>query len=463
MQISVLATNSLTVIHHAAWISLSGQIDSEALHDAASRLSARCHPGTRTDILHLITMWMEGQTMTSRKVLWLHGSVGLGKSTIAETIARSWHNPSLSRYTASYFFSPRQESQATSGHLFIKTIVYQLALRILDFRKSIVASLADDPVLLNKAVDSLLEGLVIGPVTNLRSSSPDFSPVIVIDGLDQCASIEVQIDILQKVIGALRHHPFRFLVTSRPEQHLREAFNTPTLADITESISLDGYRGSDDDIRTFLQEGFTDILRRRANVMHHVPRPWPAPSELNNFVSKASGQFLYASMVLQYVDTAGTLPAEQLKTLKSPVGNSFPSLDGLYIAILNTCHEHNQTVLQRVLTMVYILHCPQGPEVYEDLLGAPRGLVTVTLSNMHSIIRFPDISENEEERAQYNSRAEYDHTQGLRLRHENFRDFLEAPARSGKYTLQTEKETETLLTFVIREILLKYIGGGHPA
>ncbi|KAF5310590.1 hypothetical protein D9619_007742 [Psilocybe cf. subviscida] len=444
------------------WVTLSKQINPDALYDAASRLSARCQSGTRNAILHLITKWMEGQTMPYRKVLWLHGSVGLGKSAIAEKIARDWHRPSLGRYIASYFFSPQQEKQATSGHLFIKTIVYQLGLAIPKFKQRIVKCLTDDPILLSKTVEPLLEALVIDPVTSPQFAPPELFPVIIIDGLDQCASTEVQMDIIQKVIGRLSSLPFRFLITSRPEQHLREAFNNPALAAITEHISLDGYPGTDDDIRSFLAEGFADILRRRADIMRHVPTPWPTPSDLNYFASKASGQFLYATMVLQYVDAAGTLPTEQLKILKSSVGDKFSSLDGLYIAILNTCHKPNQGLLQRVLTMMNILHCPQRPELYEDLLGAQRGLVTVTLGNVHSIIRCPNFAENADERAHYHSRADYDHTQGLRLRHESFRDFLEDPARSGQYALRVPEESEVLIVFVVRELLVKFMIDGHP-
>jgi hypothetical protein len=45
----------------------------------------KCHPGTRSDILSKIYTWIGNHN--SKKLCWVHGPAGAGKSAIAQTVA----------------------------------------------------------------------------------------------------------------------------------------------------------------------------------------------------------------------------------------------------------------------------------------------------------------------------------------------------------------------------------------
>ena len=49
-----------------------------------------CHPGTRVDLLPEIYRWADKQD--ERRIFWLSGLAGTGKSTVARTVARSYYD-----------------------------------------------------------------------------------------------------------------------------------------------------------------------------------------------------------------------------------------------------------------------------------------------------------------------------------------------------------------------------------
>src|SRR5258708_33497462 len=59
-------------------------------------------------------------------IYWVNGLAGIGKSTIARTVAEDAKRREL--LGASFFFS-RQETKISDPHIFICTIAYQLARR----------------------------------------------------------------------------------------------------------------------------------------------------------------------------------------------------------------------------------------------------------------------------------------------------------------------------------------------
>jgi hypothetical protein len=83
---------------------------------------ATCLPDTRRDILVQIRRWADG--VGGRRIYWLKGMAGTGKSTIALTIAREYSNKK--RLGASFFFS-RGGGDLASTRRFAATIAVQLA------------------------------------------------------------------------------------------------------------------------------------------------------------------------------------------------------------------------------------------------------------------------------------------------------------------------------------------------
>ncbi|KAF5370185.1 hypothetical protein D9757_010632 [Collybiopsis confluens] len=112
------------------------------------------------------------------------------------------------------------------------------------------------------------------------------------------------------------------------------------------------------DIRVFLIDGFSDILIRHSDLMQHVPHPWPTSDQIEYFVQKSSGQFIYASTVLRYIDTDGDVPADRLDIVlglrardDEDKEQPFAELDALYLQILFLAK--NPSLLRKILAVSY--------------------------------------------------------------------------------------------------------------
>ena|ERR1700733_3138706 len=90
-----------------------------------------CLPHTRVDILKQIVEWADGGN--ERCIFWLNGTAGTGKSTIARTVARKYHDQG--RLEASFFFS-RGAGDVSHAGKFFTSITVQLANKSRILRRS---------------------------------------------------------------------------------------------------------------------------------------------------------------------------------------------------------------------------------------------------------------------------------------------------------------------------------------
>jgi len=70
-------------IQRASGIDLLPVVDEATFDSYAERHNARCHPGTRTDLLRQIMEW--SNEPDGKPIFWLNGMAGTGKSTICST------------------------------------------------------------------------------------------------------------------------------------------------------------------------------------------------------------------------------------------------------------------------------------------------------------------------------------------------------------------------------------------
>jgi hypothetical protein len=169
-------------------------------------------PVTRTDTLTQIREWLEDQRNSS-SILWLY-SPKAGKSISAETIA----------------------DLCRAGHPgLLKPINWITCL---------------DPTLPTKSMVTQFQSLTVEAFEQYTPSPTAPTPIIILDRLDECPSQESQLEILH-IIGrsaAELKLPLRYIITSRPKPHLREAFKRDPLYEITHSISIDDqYNSTSDD------------------------------------------------------------------------------------------------------------------------------------------------------------------------------------------------------------------------
>lgn len=428
-QFSSLKFYSTTFVdEREGWNALSNAIASGAIHNADERSSAaKCHPDTRTEVLSMMKTWIKNPNSESG-IMWMHGPTGVGKTAIAQSIAEWAHAERI--LGGSFFFLRGSPEQEEARYLF-PTIAYQLALRIPGMREYINNIMSIDPTLPSKDLETQLELLII---ESFKTLSPLFQPplLVVIDAIDECRIPAMQEGIIRhigRLVGTF-HIPLRFLISTRSEAHIREVFDLPDFSHITRRIVLDKQFEPDNDIRTVLTCGFSRILTRMEITTETALWP-PSPDVIDILVTRSSGQFIYATTVLDFIGAEWHMPDQQLDIVLNPSPahtNLFENLDALYTQILERCPYRIDLV--RTFSLMLCLHCPQPPEVYDDLLGFARGHTTRLLRGMHSLVKFPDATEDANERIRLNQNQEYDVTCGLRLHHTSFADFLVDQNRS---------------------------------
>ncbi|TFK62443.1 hypothetical protein BDN72DRAFT_739219, partial [Pluteus cervinus] len=124
---------------------------------------------------------------------------------------------------------------------------------------------------------------------------------IVIDGLDEYHNPDEQIKLLRDILNSAHRlcPSFRILICCRPERYLEKVFNEFDLG----HIRLGQSSADNDDIRTFLRVSFNSIRHdhHTDNAMSNIDRQWPSDYEVEHLVVRASGQFIFAVAVVEFV------------------------------------------------------------------------------------------------------------------------------------------------------------------
>ncbi|KAF8974244.1 hypothetical protein BDZ97DRAFT_5584 [Flammula alnicola] len=291
---------------------LSHNITHGATHDSAEREPPpRCHPETRKAVVSDIIEWVNDSSRASN-ILWLHGPAGIGKTAIAQTVCElCQRNGQLG---GSFFFS-RASPGRNHGQNLVATIAYQLAIAIPQVANAIESTIANDPAILSKNMKLQFEKLIVEPLRLLYYLTAT-TFIIFIDGLDECEGEQMEADIAQ-LFGSMfegDNLPICLMVTSRPEPWIQHAFESTELLRNARRISLEQTAETDEDIRTVLRAGFLAICEspEHKHAMRDISKPWPSYSVIDELVGRASGQFVYATTVLKFVDDPNNRPTENL-------------------------------------------------------------------------------------------------------------------------------------------------------
>ncbi|KDR72170.1 hypothetical protein GALMADRAFT_20059, partial [Galerina marginata CBS 339.88] len=278
-----------------------------AFHNSRERLEydpPKCHPETRLAVIQAIIDWIEdGQKTTFIK--WLNGAAGAGKSAIAQKIAELCHE---SGCLAASFFWSRSASGRNDEERLIASLAYQLCTVIRQLRGPVEFAVELDPYIFTRSLQSQMESLIIQPLRkvfehNQQLEGQVVNPMaIILDGLDECGKPEAQQYILRLIADSISKFPIPlcFLIASRPEKAIRDAFNDQPLLAITDPLVLDEKYDPDDDIRLFLVESFESV-KRTHELRSLLPPVWPSDVDIDSLVEKSSGQFIYAATVVKFV------------------------------------------------------------------------------------------------------------------------------------------------------------------
>jgi len=345
-------------------------------------------------VLSEIMKWIKWEGDLDSFIMWLYGPAGAGKSAIAQTIAEMCEEELV--LLASFFFSRTDPSRNTVQPL-IATIAYQITLNIPDVRDAILGTIGRDPMIFSKSLAIQFKSLIVEPLQHLVEAGffnePNSRRLVIIDGLDECFDPKVQRNILEVLGNAHRQHrlPLIFLFASRPEQHISLTFNTGFLPTVTTRIALDETYLPANDIRLFLTDKFQEI-KSTHRLRRYIPPQWPLPDALDQLVEKVSGQFIYASTVINYVSSIRHKPQDHLDIILGirPPRRDLPfaELDALYMHILSGVED-----LDFVLEILSVLlfsssrfPWPWSSPLIEEFLAFEPGDVEMYLGDMSFLV-----------------------------------------------------------------------------
>ena len=253
-----------------------------------------CLPDTRVSIRNSIQSRLaQGRA----SFIWLRGSPGTGKSTVAKTITASLEEEN--RLASAIFFDKTLgHDNAFSALRFVSSIAYQITKFNSVFCDSLGRILSEDGRI-RKHADSAghIEQLLKKPLSHLLPSLNTTSWAVVIDALDECGS-RVELRQLMDMLGKLVMLPLTFLVTSRPEPEVVDHMDGLELSPHVTAEDLDAVdrASTDHDIREFVGSRIQRLSNRR-------DRAWPPSNEqLVQFVARCSGLFEVASILLRRLE-----------------------------------------------------------------------------------------------------------------------------------------------------------------
>lgn len=304
-----------------------------------------CTPGTQQWVIEQILHWLEDQHAAN--ILWLSGSPGAGKSTIASTLVSILAE--IGRLGSEFFFK-RGDAALNDPATIWRTIAFDLAQR--------------DAVIANRVIENLQAGrvnparadielhfkyLIEDPLmefwkkhmeeqaqsAGLKVTAENLAtslPVVVLDALDECGSdssqsIQRRI-FINTIIKWSRLHPsFKLIITSR-DQGITPAFRAVSYHIALETGDLVTVEGSLD-IQSFFEQRFADI----ASSCPSLPSTWPGESVIKQLTDRAAGLFIWAETVIRFLEQG--FPKGQLDLiLRGTFREEGDVIDELYRQIL---------------------------------------------------------------------------------------------------------------------------------
>jgi hypothetical protein len=414
-------------------------VSPNAFYDSDNRADPpKCHENTRVAVITKIMDWVTstidtdafmlwlrspvGTPMPDPFMLWLYGPAGAGKTAIARRVAELCEAQGLLLASFLFFRSdPKRNTMDPLG----ANIAYCVARIIPSTNELIKIAIEADPLILTYSIEVQLTKLVLEPLRLLAGQgyffSKKFPRLVVIDGLDECLDKDAQTNLIQFLASAVARNqlPLKFLIVSRPEAHIKLAVALASQQTKFHHLELNNDFRPDDDIRRFFADKFREIQMCHP-FRSGIPPFWPSKQQMDDLICKASGQFIYASLAVRFINSACNSPMRQLDIilgLRPPINHDLPfaELDALYTFILS-CTKNLDLILL-ILGVHSVLQDPTVARI-ESVLHWEDGDVRVYLSPLNSILEVSSV---------------------IFFHHTSFTDFLHNPERSKDYCIYPPK------------------------
>ncbi|KAG8724872.1 hypothetical protein FRC09_012783, partial [Ceratobasidium sp. 395] len=360
----------------------------------------RLAPDTRIGVLHSLNDW--AQDNNSRKIYWLNGMAGTGKTTIAYSLCEQLEK--VDKLTATFFCS-RMLPECCDVNRIVSTIAYQLSLFSYPFRHAISTAFEEDPGLHQHAIVQQFENLIASPLRKVRHTLPA-DLIIVIDALDECDDADDVGRLLSAILEA--DLPMKLFVTSRPESHILNQMEAEQGERARCELRLHELE------RSIVQSDIKAYLRTE------LGGPELDATVLDTLVERSGVLFIFASAIARYFKQDNSI-----QTIRRPdqvlAMSDYQEIDSMYTTILEAAFgDHSlsseREKMQFILRTVICAQEPLSINVIADLFGLDdmRSL-SLALRSLLSVLHVSS-------------------TTGLvTTLHESFSDYLLDERRSGKF------------------------------
>ncbi len=268
-------------------------------------------------------------------VAWLNGAAGAGKSAICQSIAERCIQSGI--LVASFFFFRTDSTRNTIDPL-VATLAYQIIQLLPQTKDHIVHAIESNPLIFEQTFEAQFDMLIVRPLQSLQIYNPGLKIVLIIDGVDECNGKNAQTSLIRTIAQLVlpRDAPFKVLFGSRRENQILMSFNARNMDSILTQIPLDDNYKPEEDILHFLNERF-DEIKQTHPFRGSLCADWPSPSHVQEIVCKSSGQFIYASVVINFISDPSSSPSARLEIIRGlrPKGRltPFAQLDAIYCYI----------------------------------------------------------------------------------------------------------------------------------
>jgi len=384
--------------------------------------------GTRTDVLDRVFRWITDPD--AQPIFWLGGMAGTGKTAIAWSICERVQADGTLCLGGSFFCSRSTGSTAQRDVRCVIPTLAQLLARQSDvFAAALAAELKEEPDLAYKRVKVQVERLLLKPLAALSSSAK--SVVFVIDALDECgdqptatalsdnsethAAVSEMLEALIDLSRSTASLPIKFIVTSRPETHIRET----SVSDIkvTSALHLHTINKTKvtSDIQLYISETLSTAPANEA---------WFTTGDIENLAERADGLFIFAATATKYILGGGKgLRVKRLINVVSPlpVMLAVAPLDHMYSSILmeasrsDIVEADDMQQMLKLIAAILSARMTLSVEALGELLGLSTDYLRGCLDRLHAVVYLP----------------EDNHDAGLRTLHASFGDYLFTRAPAG--------------------------------
>ena len=380
-----------------------------------------CLENTRRNTINDIMQWISDDSSEAKKVLWVYGLAGTGKSTLSTTIAQIML--SIHRLGAFFFFN-RDIPQRNSGTL-IRTLAYQLAVFDARFGAAISRLVTDKGNIAMMPLEFQFENLLFNTLKSVEWSGGPI--VLIIDALDECGREADRRDLMRALSKGFSDLPsfIRIMVVSRQESDIQHALGShlhlcPYPLDIDSATNKD-------DILGYIRRRLEEIRKNNERLGDH----WPGEDKISSLANRAGGLFIWASTACLYIESYA--PNRRLSELvdKQPGGSSgpFAHLDSLYETGLQSTDLWHDALFRsdcsNILGAILSARVPLSCSVIDALLE-PQDM-----SSWESVSRLGCVLHVSE-------------TEPIRILHPSFHDYLSERCEDKPWSINLERHNKDL-------------------